>query len=195
MRKIVLILICLLGHQSVSAQVANFQSDFNRINKNLMTGLGSFAVSNFVLSGVGYASAEQEEWRRFHEMNIMWNTVNFGLAVPGYLKARKGGPDVTLNGVKKQQRITETVFLVNGGLDLVYVSTGAWMRSVAPNKGNREALYTGYGNSLILQGSFLLVFDAMAYWIHHQHGKEIPMLENVTLQPTAQGISLVVQLD
>ena len=180
---------------TLAAQVANYQSEFNTINKNLMLGLGSYAVSNFVLSGIGYATAEDESIKRFHEMNVMWNTVNIGLAVPGYLKAVRGGDEMTFEEMLKVQRKTETIFLINGVLDVGYITAGLWMCQNSVHYPDQESLYMGYGNSLILQGAFLFVFDAYAYRLHHSHSKELPILKSVSVRATPTGINLAINLD
>ena len=69
------------------------------------------------------------------------------------------------------------------------------MREVAPNQLGQEDLFKGYGNSLILQGSFLLAFDAVAYYIHHNHGKKLLAFEKVSLSSTQLGIGLRIALD
>ena len=189
-----LIFTSLLLCQNAFGQDANFQKEFNSINENLMLGLGSYAVANFALSGVAYFSSEDEYSKRFHEMNVMWNTVNIGLAIPGYIKARRGGGPMTMAELVKAQKKTESIFLFNDVLDVGYIATGIWMREVAPNQLDQEDLYRGYGNSLILQGSFLLVFDAVAYYIHHSHGKDLA-LEKVSLSASGGGIGLRVALD
>ena len=193
MKRILLAL--LLCTQAAFGQVANYQSEFNTINKNLMLGLGSYAVSNFVVSGIGYATSENEATKRFHEMNVMWNTVNIGLAVPGYLKAVRGGDEMTFEEMLKVQRKTETIFLINGVLDVGYITAGLWMRKNSVNFPDQEALYMGYGNSLILQGGFLLLFDAYAYRVHHNHAKQLPILDKVSFSPTMNGLSLRVALN
>ena len=193
MKRILLVL--LLCSQTVSAQLATYQGEFNAINKDLMLGLGSYAVSNFVLSGIGYATAEDETTKRFHEMNVMWNTVNFGLAVPGYLKAVRDDRSLTLEQMIKAQKTTETVFLVNDVLDVAYIATGVWMRQNAGNHPDRESQLKGYGNSLILQGAFLLAFDAYAYHVHHNHGKSLPALDKVSFGTSGAGVGLVIALD
>ena len=180
--------------QNVFGQDANFQKEFNSINENLMLSLGSYAVVNFAISGAAYFSSEDEYSKRFHEMNVMWNTVNIGLAIPGYIKARRGGGPVTMAELVKAQKKTETIFLVNDVLDIGYIAAGILMREVALNQLDQEDLYRGYGNSLILQGSFLLVFDAVAYYIHHSHGKDLA-LEKVSLSASGGGIGLRVALD
>ncbi len=193
MKKILLFAGLLLS-QSIFGQVTNFQKEFNSINENLMLSLGSYAVVNFAISGAAYFSSEDEYSKRFHEMNVMWNTVNIGLAIPGYIKARRGGGPVTMAELVKAQKKTETIFLVNDVLDIGYIAAGIWMREVAPNQLDQEDLFNGYGNSLILQGSFLLVFDAVAYYIHHSHGKDLA-LEKVSLSASGGGIGLRVALD
>ena len=191
-----LLFIGLLLCKSTFGQVTDFQKEFNSINESLMLGLGSYAVANFAISGAGYFSSEDEYTKRFHEMNVMWNTVNIGLALPGYIKARRGGqPIMTREEILKAQKKTESIFLVNDVLDVGYIAAGIWMREVAPNKLDQEDLFKGYGNSLILQGSFLLVFDALAYYIHHNHGKELPALEKVSLSTSVGGVGLRIAMD
>jgi hypothetical protein len=195
MRK-ALLFIGLLLCKSSFGQVTDFQKEFNSINESLMLGLGSYAAANFAISGAGYFSSEDEYTKRFHEMNVMWNTVNIGLALPGYIKARRGGqPIMTREEILKAQKKTESIFLVNDVLDVGYIAAGIWMREVAPNKLDQEDLFKGYGNSLILQGSFLLVFDALAYYIHHNHGKELPALEKVSLSTSVGGVGLRIAMD
>ena len=97
----------LLLSQSIFGQVTNFQKEFNSINEHLMLGLGSYAVANFAISGVGYFTSEDESSKRFHEMNVMWNTVNIGLALPGYIKgaSRRTADDQrrTVEGAEKDR--------------------------------------------------------------------------------------------
>lgn len=189
------IIFLLLSASTAFGQVSQYQRDFNKINENLMLGLGSFAVTNFVAGGIGYVTSQDEATKHFHEMNVMWNTVNLGLAVSGYLKAKRGGKALTLEEMIKEQKKTETIFLVNDVFDLGYIATGIWMRNEAANQGDRADMFKGYGNSLILQGSFLLAFDAYAYYLHHNHAKQLPMLDKVSVHTSGAGVLLVVALD
>jgi len=194
MKKILLFAGLLLS-QSIFGQVTNFQKEFNSINEHLMLGLGSYAVANFAISGAGYFTSEDESSKRVHEMNVMWNTVNLGLAVPGYLKAKRGGKALTLEEMMKEQKKTEIIFLVNDVLDLGYIATGIWMRNEAANQTDRADMFKGYGNSLILQGSFLLAFDAYAYYLHRNHAKQLSMLNKVSVHTSGAGVALVIALD
>lgn len=102
---------------------------------------------------------------------------------------------MTREEMLKAQKKTESIFLINDVLDVGYIAAGIWMREVAPNQLDQEDLFKGYGNSLILQGSFLLVFDALAYYIHHTHGKELPALDKVVLSSSGGGLGLRIALD
>ena len=157
-----------------------------------MIGLGSWATTNLVGSGIGWATAPNDEMKYFHQMNVMWNTVNLGLAIPGYLKARKANNSIGIAETLEEQRKTETVFLFNGGLDLAYIGSGIILRSEAKSNPEKADLFKGYGNSLILQGGFLLVFDWVAYSIHRQRAKKklSPVLERLELSDHGFGLKL-----
>ncbi len=74
---------------SCDQSLEQFNKERIQTDKRLMIGLGSWATTNFVVSGIGWATVPSGEAHYFHQMNVLWNTVNIGLAVPGYLKAKK----------------------------------------------------------------------------------------------------------
>lgn len=187
-----LVLIGLVLSQTTFGQVQSHQRELNEINEKLMIGLGSYAVSNFIYGGVGYLSTNDEYSRHFHQMNMMWNTVNLGLAVPGYLKASKDSRALSAEELNRLQKKTEMIFLVNDVLDLGYVAAGFWLRRNAASQADQEAMYRGYGDSMIMQGSVLLAFDALAYIIHHNHGKQ---LDKMALQAKGNLVGVVISLD
>ena len=191
------LLIYFLLSQSAIAQVADYQRDYNKINEQLMLTLGSYAVGNFAISGAGYFAAEDEYTKHFHEMNVMWNTVNFGLALPGYLKARKNAGDWDAAEMERQQRKTQSIFLINSAVDIGYIATGMYLRGEAENRPDEADMFRGYGDSMVLQGSFLFAFDLVAYTIHKRHyNREAnTFLNKVSMHSSGQGIGLTVQLD
>ena len=157
-----------------------------------MIGLGSWATINLVGSGIGWATAPNDEMKNFHQMNVMWNTVNLGLAIPGYIKARRASNNLSLAQTMEEQRKTETVFLFNAGLDIAYMSSGLILRSEAKHNTDKEDLFNGYGNSLLIQGGFLFIFDWVAYSIHRNHSKKklSPLLERIELSDNGFGVKL-----
>ena len=191
------LIICLLVSNTLFAQVADYQRDYNKINEHLMLTLGSYAVGNFAISGAGYFAAEDEYTKHFHEMNVMWNTVNFGLALPGYLKAKKNAGDWDAAEMDRQQRKTQSIFLINSGVDIGYIATGMYLCRQAENRPDESDMFRGYGDSMVLQGSFLFAFDLVAYAIHKRHyNREAnTFLNKVSVHSAGQGIGLTVQLD
>jgi hypothetical protein len=111
--------------------------------------------------------------KSFHQMNVMWNAVNLGLAVPGYLKARNAKAVMSLSATLSEQQKTERIFLFNSGLDIAYITAGFLLRSMALNQQAKADQLNGFGKGLILQGSFLFAFDLTAFALHHRHGKQV----------------------
>ena len=169
--KLVFFLFLFVQTVSFSQPLNQFQMEKSRIDQRLMLGLGSWALSNFAASGIGWATVPDGEARYFHQMNVLWNTVNLGLAIPGYLNAKKEVPPQTLAETMRLQRKTENIFLLNTGLDVLYISSGFLLRDLADKNVVKKDQYNGFGNGMILQGGFLFLFDLTAYAIHKYHAK------------------------
>jgi collagenase-like PrtC family protease len=52
---------------------------------------------------------------------------------------------------------TENLYLINAGLDVVYIGTGFLLKHFSINNLNKQNLLKGHGNSVILQGGFLMI--------------------------------------
>jgi hypothetical protein len=59
--------------------------------------------------------------------------------------------------------------LLNTGLDAAYIATGLYLRERGLRLNNDRN--KGFGNSLIFQGSFLLVLDLVQYFAHEKNGR------------------------
>ena len=155
-----------------------------------MLTLGSWATVNMVGSGAAWATLPEGEARYFPQMNVMWNAVNLGLAIPGYIKARKAANDLSFAETWSEQSQTEKVFLFNGALDIAYMTGGLLLREMAQNDPSRAQMFNGFGNGLLLQGGFLFVFDLTAYAIHKRHAnrKLSPLFEKIELSHSGIGI-------
>ena len=82
-----------------------------------------------------------------------------------------------LEDVLKHQNRIEKTYLINAGLDVVYVGAGLLMNKTSDNQKNPEK-FKGYGNSIMVQGGFLLLYDAIIYAIHRKHGKQLKGLSD-----------------
>ncbi len=175
---------------SYGQTMEQFNKERIETDKKLMLGLGSWATTNFVASGIGWASVPSGEAHYFHQMNVLWNTVNIGLAIPGYLKSKKANSMLTFSETIRMQHKTEKIFLINTGLDIGYMASGLLLRSAAKINMSKKDQYNGYGNSLLMQGGFLFVFDLTAYIIHNCHSNKSwdKLLNSVEMSSSGIGI-------
>lgn len=148
-----------------------FNKERVNINRHGMYALGGWAVTNFAVSGAGWARGEGSN-KYFHMGNVVWNTVNLGIAVPSIIRSyRSGTAGYTWAKTLKEQSASEKVYLLNAGLDVGYMMGGLALREFGKNAKKRGDLMDGFGNSLMLQGTFLLLFDTGMYLAHHIHLK------------------------
>ncbi len=168
-----------------------FQFDQSRIadQKTGMVILGSWALGN-IGTGIVLRSQAQGEDLYFHQMNALWNTVNASIAGFGYLNALRESASSDPGVVLGKQLKLEKSLLFNTGLDVAYMATGAWMLEYSKTQGQqkRNDQFRGYGRSLVLQGAFLLVFDASFYAIESRHSRDLQrLLELFYVSPSGIG--------
>lgn len=161
-------------------ELRQFNERKDQIGKRSMYALGGWAVGNFAVSGALLGSTTGAD-RHFHEMNIYWNVVNVGLATVGLLGSRKGNADRNLLKTINAQHSTEKIYLLNAGLDVGYIMGGLYLTELANRFPDRKDQFTGWGYSIAFQGGFLLVLDAVMYFIYkgHRNKNLNPILENV----------------
>lgn len=165
---------------SISSFAQEIKIDLPQINKkrlslqkNAMYVLGGWSVANFSYSGATLAAGVNNgEDKYFHQFNIYWNTVNFALAGSSLLFAKKN-TDLSYSQTLKAYHSTESLFLLNTGIDVGYMATGLYLRERAKTTTNtkNKNQFLGYGKSLILQGGFLFVFDLTAYFLNKRQSK------------------------
>jgi hypothetical protein len=165
----------------------------NRITEKAMIALGGWAILN-ISSGFILAGQTQGQSHYFWQMNAYWNLVNGGLAFLGYVRARKAMTrKYGLSENESEQLSIEKLYAFNLGLDLVYISTGFYLRDKGMNNGNMKSgdQLTGYGTSIIVQGSFLLLMDGIVLSLHHRNSirlnKKLKSLE-LTSGPNGLGL-------
>lgn len=191
---LMLLLLVGLPFGALSQDLEKFNHERHELDRRLMFGLGSWAGVNMIGSGIAWASLPQGEARSFHQMNVMWNTVNLGLAIPGFIKAKRGEDKLPYGQTLEEHYKTEKVFLFNSGLDVAYMTSGFLLRSMAESKLENAHQLRGFGNSLLLQGGFLLVFDLTAYFLHRKHINNSDLIEDLTIGMNQGGVGVTVYL-
>lgn len=142
------------------------QMDFMRskTEKRAMTILGTWSALNITTS-LAFRNSTTGIDKQFHTMNGLWNLVNGGLALSGYLNSKKARlSSDAIESMNKFHKLERTL-VFNSGLDIAYIATGLYLRERGKNEADltRSEQFQGFGKSLMLQGGFLLVFDALFY--------------------------------
>ena len=170
-----------------------FNKQREKINKNALLVIGSWAAGNIIYGSIA-SSQTVGSTKYFHRMNVLWNSATLGLATFGYFAANKN-KQLSYSQSVKQQSSIEKVFLANTGIDVAYVATGFYIRERSKTSLINGNKLRGYGESIIFQGSVLLLFDAMLYKIHSHHGKQLyNMLDHITLTTTTDGLGIIIKL-
>lgn len=138
-------------------------------NRQGMLILGSWALLNLVV-GIFGNFLRKGQVQAFHQMNTYWNLVNLGIAGFGFWQATQVEALNFWEVLVAQQQI-EKVLLFNAALDLGYLAIGL----VLIERGRRleKERWIGFGKSILLQGAFLILFDAILYGFQQQLGIEL----------------------
>jgi hypothetical protein len=167
---IILIITC--THAYAQDSLKTFNNNRTKITGTGMEVLGGWAIANIGVGAIGWNAAGSNEARYFYQMNILWNTVNFGAALIGYSGAQnnKNKKLTAAESLKQQQKI-EKIFLINGGLDVAYIGTGLYLKLTGDSR--NSPIRKGYGESILLQGGFLLIFDGIMYHAEKSNGGKL----------------------
>jgi hypothetical protein len=145
------------------------KSHWNAFLKKEQTGmvvLGSWALLN-IGTGLALRGRYDDDRRHFHTMNAGWNAVNLGLAGFGYFRSRRfSNKEVSGLEFSSHYLKTRQTLLFNAGLDLAYMGAGWAIMERSRNDTEKALQWRGFGQSLLLQGAFLFVFDLALYqWL------------------------------
>lgn len=135
------------------------------LQRGAMVTLGTWALGNLAVGLWGDLVREDDggSARYFYQMSWMWGAVNGVIAGFGLFQtfnddsAKHGGYRASLD----RARTTEVIYLVNGALDLGYLGAGAWLWERGLRTEDR--VLEGYGQAIVLQGAFLLLFDGALF--------------------------------
>ena len=159
------------------------------ITRNYMTALGAWGLVNVVQGSISATNTVGPE-HYFHQMSSYFNAVNVGIAAVGFLGIKKQLLKINTlaSEIQAQQKI-QKILLINSALDVGYFGIGLLMRNSGIK--NQNAKIQGYGGSIMLQGTFLLVYDLLQFGAHRKNGKRLGQKFGIwTLGPTPSGMGL-----
>jgi hypothetical protein len=155
----------------------------NNTNHTGMLILGSWALANFAYGGYDWAK-HNDSRKYFGQMNVMWNLVNAGIV--GFALYQHYSTDFSMLSPEQmlsRHNQTMNLYLINAGLDVLYAAGGWYMLRASQKNEKYSDLLKGYGQSVILQASFLFVFDLAMYFIQQSNTSNF----NLPLQSIALG--------
>ncbi len=158
-------------------------------NKRGMLILGSWAIGNIALGGI-MSGRTSGETKAFHQMNLYWNTVNLVIAGFGYYSAANEVSGIEFWETIQAQHSIEKILLVNAALDVGYMVGGLYVLERG-RRLERDQL-RGFGKSIIIQGAFLMAFDAIKYGFHNSHGNFLPkIVDNIVFNGEGMGLLFI----
>jgi hypothetical protein len=183
-RGLIILLACLLVYSLFGQQTVEPLLDFNltRIDhqKKAMFVLGGWAITN-IAAGAILSNQRSGSDKYFHQMNAYWNVVNLGIAGLGYLSAAR--EQAELLGVYASSDAHfgfQRVLLLNAGLDIGYILGGLYLtersRRFVLEDPDKEARLKGFGQSIMLQGGFLFLFDVANHFISAGRNSELKLI-------------------
>ncbi len=192
MKTATLLFLLLLSTKVLSQNLPfqNFTQERLKLNRQGMTILGSWAGANLITNGILLSNASGSD-KAFYKMNIYWNVVNGALAGLSILQKSKNQANTSPFQSLEEQNSTEKIFLLNTGLDVAYMVGGIYLLEKSKNATSDQDMLKGYGQSVILQGGFLLLFDGIMYGVHRSHLKKGRVIfENLTFTGNSLGVNI-----
>lgn len=115
--------------------------------------LGAWGMGNVVISGAFMIQDNKDKY--FHQMNVGWGGINAAIAGFSFFLEPPAPSKL------------QAILAFNSGLDLAYVATGFYLKALADTKSSEKEArrLRGFGSSIIMQGSFLFVFDVFLWTI------------------------------
>lgn len=200
MKNFFLIISILLIYKTTWCQydssLISFENTQHKLNRKGMLILSSWGGANLASGIIGYGVSDKFEDQQFYLMNAAWGAVNLGIAAPSlFRKPQQAGSDYDL--IKKQTSF-EKIFLANAILDVVYITGGTCLTQLSKNQTDHKlkARLNAYGNSIIIQGAGLLIFDSFMTALHNQNRKHKldPVMKKVHFSFSSNSFSLQYNL-
>ena len=172
-------------------QLLDFNQSRLQINKQSLSILGAWAVGNIAFSTLQY-NRTKDSRKHFHEMNIGWNTINLLLAGTGIWTAMHTDPaNFDLAQTLKAHHSIKSLLIFNAGLDIGYMATGLFLLERGRRPEANALRWKGWGQSLILQGGFLFVFDLLFFTAHQFEKKKLyQLIDQISFNGNSLGINV-----
>ncbi len=175
--------------QNLSESLTSFNQQRIDLNTKGMYTLSGWAISNIAISSIGYFRSGGST-KYLHQMNVGWNLVNLAIAGGAFYQYSQVDPtSFTLAQSMAEAKSIENILLLNMGLNVGYMATGGFLWERGLRKSNNR--FIGYGQSLLIQGGFLLLFDSTLYLLNQSNNEQLQsIIETISIQGTQLSISV-----
>lgn len=174
-----------------ATELHDFNKSRNTITARGLDVLGGWAIGNVAASSCLYFNTRGSD-RAFHQMNIAFNGVNVLIVGASLLPRQKN--DLGLDKTLQWQSNTESTYIANAALDLLYASVGLYLTEKAKNDSRYHDRWNGWGAALIMNGGFLFLFDTTMFTLHKHNGKKLyKLMENVNVGTSGLGLHIGMQ--
>ena len=139
-------------------------NDFFHNQQTSLALLSGWSVANLTISPISSENLfkPKNKLDYFHQMNFFFNLVNGAIAgFAHYEVNRRSKLSWTYLEIEEQRRKAIKSIKFNMGLDISYILSGLILKQLKDKVDIDYPQYTGYGNSLIIQGAYLLLYDAI----------------------------------
>ena len=151
--------------------IQDYHTRKQQITARGMTALTTWSIANMAIGAYQGFNLPKNKDKYFNQMNMYWNLVNLPIGLLGLIKSKKEKAPNSWEEMRQFQKSIEKTYLINAGLDVCYVASGATLMLVSDNSTQPELL-KGMGESIIFQGVFLLAFDLFEFGLHKAHRKK-----------------------
>lgn len=135
------------------SQSQELSVEFRSKEKQAMYVLLGWSGLSMLGSGILAANGKKDQ----AIMHASWATINAGIATVALFSAK---PDLlSLADYFSAEKQFNQILAINTGLDVAYVTAGIMM-----NAYGKSTRIKDFGTAVAIQGSFLLVFDAVLFW-------------------------------
>ena len=137
------------------------QDNFYSYQQRRLSILLGWGVASTVVGGIMQLLA-QDFWKQFGLQALAWGAIDAALALVGIRSARNKErryeqKELGNTDEEKEARTIRRVLLINAGLDSLYILSGSWVIWRFQLPSDRQ----GMGMGILLQGAWLLLFDAL----------------------------------
>lgn len=129
-----------------------------RLARRLLAWGGASVAGGAALAVVG-STTGSPFLRAFGSQTVGWGAIEAALAIGGRARARRllTDPPADPAEVAREAARVRRILVVNAALDVLYVAGGL---AVATGRGRTDVAARGHGLAAVVQGAFLLAFDA-----------------------------------